>query len=86
MQSEFDRRVYRREFLGLLGIGPTWFRQLVVRGTIPAGRRDPGGKREWWSASEVRSTLEAMAQAAQRSPATPKPERASPDREAQHVA
>jgi predicted DNA-binding transcriptional regulator AlpA len=73
MQTEFDRRVYRREFLTLVGCGTTWFRQLMERGTIPRGHRDPGGKRDWWRASEVRATLDAMQSAAERSTTAPKP-------------
>ena len=64
--SEFDRRVYRREFAGVLGCGITWFRTLERRGKIPPGRRDEGGKRLWWPASEVRETLSKLTQAAQR--------------------
>ncbi len=58
--SEFDRRVYRREFEALLGCGTTWFRTLCDRGDIPPGRVDPGARRLWWLASEVRSTLDAL--------------------------
>jgi len=64
MELEFDRRVYRSEYQRLIGCGATWFRELVRRGTIKPGRRDPGGRREWWTASEVRANLERMAKAA----------------------
>lgn len=64
--SEFDRRVYRREFAGTIGVGITWFRTMEKRGAIPPGRRDPGGKRLWWPASEVRATLEKLNQSAER--------------------
>lgn len=64
LSGEFDRRVYRREFRGLLGYGDTWFRMLVRRGDLPPGRRDEGGKREWWTATEVRETLQKRALAA----------------------
>ncbi|MEJ7667706.1 MAG: hypothetical protein WKH97_03025 [Casimicrobiaceae bacterium] len=53
----FDRRVYRREFMGIIGYGATWFREQQRRGRIPIGKRDPGGKREWWLASEIAETL-----------------------------
>ena len=56
----FDRRVYQREFERVLGYGATWFRNLELRGAIPPPRRDPGGKRKWWYASEVARTLENM--------------------------
>jgi len=56
-QTEFDRRVYRAEFTSLLGYSARWFRTQELRGTIPQGRHDPGGKRKWWPASEVRKTL-----------------------------
>ena len=64
--GEFDRRVYRREFAAALGFGTTWFRHLEKQGVIPAGRRDPGGKRLWWPASEVRATLRRLNSQAQR--------------------
>jgi hypothetical protein len=67
--TEFDRRVYRREFAAALGYGITWFRHLEKQGTIPAGRRDPGGKREWWFASEVHATLAKLGNAAERAAA-----------------
>jgi predicted DNA-binding transcriptional regulator AlpA len=66
MQTEFDRRVYRREFETLLGCGTTWFGELVKRGLIPPGRVDPGARRVWWPASEVRATLNKMAKTAER--------------------
>ena len=58
--EDFDRRVYRREFMRVIGYGPTWFREQQRRGRIPKGKRDPGGKREWWLASEITQTLEAL--------------------------
>jgi len=58
--KDFDRRVYRREFMGIIGYGATWFREQQRRGRIPKGKRDPGGKREWWLASEITQTLEAL--------------------------
>lgn len=64
--SEFDRRVYKREFAAVLGCGATWFRTLEKRGAIPPGRRDPGGKRLWWQASEVRTVLERLTAEAER--------------------
>ncbi len=63
---EFDRRVYRREFAEVLGCGNTWFRQLEKRGAIPPGKRDPGGKKVWWQASEVKATLDKLANDAER--------------------
>jgi predicted DNA-binding transcriptional regulator AlpA len=63
---EFDRRVYRREFTEVLGCGVTWFRALEKRGTIPQGKRDPGGKKVWWQASEVKATLDKLANDAER--------------------
>jgi predicted DNA-binding transcriptional regulator AlpA len=65
-QVEFDRRVFRREFAATLGCGITWFRTLEKRGTIPQGKRDPGGKRVWWYASEVRDTLSRLAELGQK--------------------
>lgn len=62
--AEFDRRVYRREFAEVLGCGITWFRTLERRGAIPPGKRDEGGKRVWWLASEVHQTLDKLTQAA----------------------
>ena len=62
----FDRRVYRREFADALGYGITWFRRLEKCGAIPPGRRDPGGKRLWWLASEARATLIKLTQDAER--------------------
>ncbi len=67
--SEFDRRVYRREFAAALGYGLTWFRAKEKRGEIPPGRRDPDGKRWWWYASEVRATLDRRNQSAERAAA-----------------
>jgi len=64
--SEFDRRVYRREFAETLGFGITWFRTLEKRGAIPPGRRDPGGKRLWWPASEVAATIDKLNASAER--------------------
>jgi hypothetical protein len=66
--ADFDRRVYRREFESLLGCGSTWFRKLISRGTVPHGLRDPGGRREWWPASQVQTILERMRKQAE--PAT----------------
>jgi hypothetical protein len=72
MQAEFDRRVYRREFESLLGCQKTWFRKLLDRGTIPRGLCDPGGRREWWPASQVKAILEQMQRRAkQAQPAPP---------------
>ena len=62
---EFNRRVYKREFAQVLGCGHTWFGVLEKRGMIPAGKRDPGGKRLWWNASEVRDTLDKLAKTAE---------------------
>jgi hypothetical protein len=67
--QEFDRRVSRREFAAALGYGITWFREQERRGVIPPGRRDPGGKRLWWPASEVRATLKKLNSAAIRAAA-----------------
>jgi hypothetical protein len=53
--DEFDRRVYGPEFCRILGCGTTWFRELQKCGIVTRGRRDPGRKREWWLASEVRA-------------------------------
>ena len=58
--SEFDRRVYRKEYRGLLGCSDPWFRELKRRGKVRNGRRDPGGNREWWLASEVREDMARM--------------------------
>lgn len=63
--GEFDRRVSRRQFAEVLGCGITWFRVLEKKGAIPRGRRDPGGKRLWWLASEVAATLERLKSEAQ---------------------
>ena len=73
--AEFDRRVYRREFEALPGYSSEGFRQLVLRGIVKPGRRDPGGRRDRWFASEVRKTLADMAKAASAEPRTlaPKP-------------
>ena len=67
--ADFNRRVYRREFAAALGYGITWFRLLEKRGAIPPGRRDPGGKRLWWPASEVRATLDKLNASADRAAA-----------------
>ena len=64
--DEFDRRVYRPEFCRILGCGTTWFRELQKRGIVTRGRRDPGGKREWWLASEVRAMHEKATTQAER--------------------
>lgn len=61
MDAELDRRVYRSELTELTGWGATWIRTLEKRGAIPAGRVDPGGKRKWWPASEVRRILAGQA-------------------------
>ena len=65
-KSEFDRRIFRREFEALLGCGATWFKTLSDRGDIPPGRVDPGGRRLWWLASEVRATLEKLTEKSER--------------------
>jgi hypothetical protein len=67
--GEFDRRVYRREFCAALGFGLTWFRNLERKGVIPPGRTDPGGKRLWWPASEVKATLDKLNASADRAAA-----------------
>ncbi len=61
---EFDRRVYAKEFRGLLGWGNTWFNKKIASGAIPPGRRDCDGGRSWWPASEVRETLARLNAAA----------------------
>lgn len=58
---EFDRRVYAREYRGLLGCSDPWFRELQRRGKISPPRRDVGGRRTWWFASEVRADMARMA-------------------------
>lgn len=68
--GEFDRRVYQREFEHVLGCGSTWFRELQKRGMVRPGRRDPGGKRNWWYASEVARTLETIGAGAKARPIT----------------
>jgi len=55
-----DRRVFGREFRDALGVGGTWFRTLQQRGVIPRGRTDPGGRRQWWTESEVNAALTAL--------------------------
>jgi len=55
-----DRRVYTREMKVLLGCGSTWLRHLEKKGVIPQGRRDPGGKRKWWTASEANAIVESI--------------------------
>jgi hypothetical protein len=55
-----ERRVYRAELQATLGYGPTWFRTLQKRGVIPAGHRDPGGRREWYVESEARAIVEKL--------------------------
>jgi hypothetical protein len=50
-----DRRVYARELERLLDCGETWRRHLEKTGVNPRGRTDPGGKRLWWLAREVRA-------------------------------
>jgi predicted DNA-binding transcriptional regulator AlpA len=62
----FNRRVNRREFRTLLGVGVTWFRELQKRGVIPPGRHDHGGRRLWWTQAEVDDTLARIAAAAAR--------------------
>lgn len=57
---QFNRRVSKREFASALNIGATWFDKLSKDGRIPPGRRDPGGIRLWWPASEVEATLAKM--------------------------
>lgn len=65
----FNRRVYRREFREALGWGETWFRAKVKSGAIPSGKRDPGGKREFWLASEVEKALARLNRGAEPSAA-----------------
>src|SRR5258708_3146837 len=70
--KEFDRRVHQREFEALLGCGSTWFRKLELDGKAPPARRDPGAKRKYWLASEVRRTLKVLAKGAEKvDPAEP---------------
>ena len=61
--EEFDRRVSAAELARLLGITRTWLRELERSGRIPAARRDPGGRRKWWLASEARAILAGRVQA-----------------------
>jgi len=58
--STLPRRVYRAELCRALGFGATWFRTLQQRGTIPQGRRDPGGKREFFTEDEAKSIIERL--------------------------
>lgn len=55
-----DRRVHGPEFRQILGVGTTWFRTMQERGVVPRGRCDPGGRRQWWTETEVRDTLERL--------------------------
>jgi hypothetical protein len=57
MDTEIDRRVYRRELEQLTGWGATWIREMEKRGRIPKGRVDKGGKRKWWLLSEARAIV-----------------------------
>lgn len=59
-----ERRVYRREFQQLLGWGTTWFGEQKKRGVIPAPRRDPGSQRDFWTESEVATTMQRLNSAA----------------------
>jgi hypothetical protein len=54
---EHSRRVYAREFKARLGCGDTWLRELELRGQIPKARKDPGGKRKWWTEAEVEAVV-----------------------------
>ena len=59
--ADFNRRVYRREFAAGARL---WHYMVPVAGKawgdLLLGRRDPGGKRLWWPASEVRATLDKL--------------------------
>jgi hypothetical protein len=61
--SNLERRVWAPELASLLGVTPTWLRTLERNGKIPAGRRDPGGRRKWWPESEARAIVTGGTQA-----------------------
>ncbi len=48
MDKKATRRVYAAELSQRTGYGTTWLRTLEDRGSIPKGRKDPGGKRRYW--------------------------------------
>ena len=51
--ESFERRIYRPELAKLMGFSPEWIRRLERDGRLPASRRDVGGRRVFWLASEV---------------------------------
>lgn len=52
-RAELDRRVYTPELQELTGWSNTWIHELEKAGSIPMGRKDPGGRRKFWLSSEV---------------------------------
>ena len=47
------RRVYTKELKERTGWGDTWLRELERNGKIPPSRRDPDGKRKFWTDAEA---------------------------------
>ena len=55
------RRVYAAELKRRTGYGDTWLRRLEKTGRIKKGRRDPGGKRKWWTEAEADAIVNGKA-------------------------
>lgn len=53
-------RISAKDFRNLLRYGPTWFRTLQLRGIVPPGHVDPGGRRLWFTEAEVVATLQRL--------------------------
>jgi len=54
------RRIYASELRASLGIGKTWWFELVKRGTIPRAHHDPQGSRGWYSLTEVEQIVRKL--------------------------
>ena len=58
--TQARRRVRASEFAKRLGIKQRWFDELVRRGVIPPGHKDPGGNLRFWLDSVVDETVDRM--------------------------
>ena len=63
MDGQPIRRVSQGELAQRLNITTKWLRQLEIRGSIPAGQRDPGSRRKYWPSDVVDGIVRGQAPA-----------------------
>jgi len=64
-----EKRYTRRQVCELLSCGESWLDNLIARGVVGYGHRDPGGRRIYWWESQIEDAQRKLRASAV--PATP---------------